>query len=89
MWIHLYPQSEEIIFSLETKDFISGTGHKFIQELKFRLPNDYYITYKFLGKIIFIIDYFKCFGIFCQMYRKYYPKQFQYQKIKVKWYEFN
>lgn len=84
MVIHLDTDNLWIIFSLERKDFIGGVGQKFIQELTVRLPDDNYITEKFMGKIVFMMDYYECFGIFVKLYKKYYPKEYKKQKVRVK-----
>lgn len=71
-----------IIFTLESKDFIKERGHKFINELKMRLEPDSYITYEYAHHIIWMIEDTQV-KTFQDIYKKYFPKEFENQKVKI------
>jgi len=71
-----------LIFSLERRDFSDGIGHKFINELVVKLPDDSYITDKFMGKIIFTVD-ISAARVFIDIYRKHFPVEYHKQLIKL------
>lgn len=86
-----------LIFSLETKDFVNEAGHKFVQELSYRLSDDNYIVeeFKYLtpseqegywdvrSKVIWKLDFDECIKIFIEMFKKYFNKCYQTQLVKI------
>jgi len=90
MLIYYDKENDWLLFTLETKDFIEGKGHKFIKELTKVLQKypDNYLTDELDTKhkkvIIYIIDMnLEIIKSFIKLYKKYFRADYIKQSIKI------
>ena len=74
------------MFTLEVKDFINGTGHRFMKEFTKTMPNESYIIEEFMRKIIVLMD-MENLKKFQKLCKKYYPEDYKNQNVKIINYE--